>query len=54
MIRMMNRKGMNMITIVPQQMIINRGMTKRKAMPLVDGTSRTPIVPLSWRSARYA
>ena len=46
MIRMTNRKGMNMITIIPQQMITNRGMTKRKAMLLVDGTNRTPVVAL--------
>jgi len=34
-------------TIVPQQMITKRGTTKRKAMSLVNGISRIPVVPLS-------
>ena len=54
MIRMTNRKGTNVITIIPQQMITKRGITNKKAMLLVGGTNRTPVVPLSWRSARCA
>ena len=54
MIKMMDGKGMNVTTTIPRRTITKRRMTKRKAMPSVDGTSRIPVVPLSWKSARYA
>ena len=54
MIRMTDRKGINVTTIVPRRMITKKGTTKRKAMLLVDGTNRIPVVPLSWKSVYYA
>ena len=53
-IRMMDRKGMNVTMIIPRRMITKKGMTKRKAMLLVDGTNRIPVVLLSWKSVYYA
>ena len=46
-IRMTDKTGMNVTTIIPQQMIIKKGMTKKKAMPSTGEINRIP----SWKSA---
>ena len=53
-IKMTNRAGMNVTTIVPRWMITKNGTNKRSAMPLVDETNKIPVAPLSWNSAHYA
>ena len=44
---MTDKTGMNVTTIVPQQMITMKRTTKRKAMPSADMISRKPAVALS-------
>ena len=45
-IRMTDKTGMNVTTIIPQQMIIKKGMTKKKAMLSTGEINRIP----SWKS----
>ena len=54
MIRMTDKTGVNVTTIVPRQMITKKGTTKKKAMSSTNVINRIPVVPLSWRSAHYA
>ena len=54
MIRMIDKIGTNVTTIVPRRMISKKGTTKKKAMLSVDKISRIPVVPLSWKSAHCA
>ena len=50
---MMDRTGKNTTTIVPRRKIIRKEMTKRKAMPSVNRTSKIPVVPPSWKSVLH-
>ena len=54
MVRITNKTRTNATTIVPRQMFTKKGTTKRKVMLTIDGTSRIPVVPPSWKSAHYA
>ena len=47
-------KGTNVTTTVPQRTITKRRTIKRKVVPSVDGTSKIPIAPLSWKLASCA